>query len=57
MSILSAISHYAAELREARARYQTERQISALPFEVQKDIGWRIDHPSQRTANPAWLKH
>jgi len=40
MSILSVISHLASEYSAARARYQTERQVSALPYEIQKDIGW-----------------
>ena len=30
----------AAEFSAARARYQTERTIRSLPFELQKDIGW-----------------
>ena len=40
MSILSTISRLAHEYSEARARYITERSISALPIELQKDIGW-----------------
>ena len=40
MSILSNLSRIAAEYSEARARYLTERSISALPVELQKDIGW-----------------
>jgi len=40
MSILSAISYIAGEYSRARTRYQTERLLRALPFEVQKDIGW-----------------
>ncbi|TIX40018.1 MAG: hypothetical protein E5V40_14740, partial [Mesorhizobium sp.] len=28
------------EFTAARARYQTERAIHALPIELQKDIGW-----------------
>jgi hypothetical protein len=40
MSILSTISHFAAEYSAARNRYLTERQVRSLPLEVQKDIGW-----------------
>lgn len=40
MSILSSIGRIATEYSAARARYQTERAIRALPPEVQKDIGW-----------------
>lgn len=43
MSVLSAISHFARDFRAARARYLTERQISSLPYEVRKDIGWPVD--------------
>lgn len=40
MSILSTIGRIATEFNAARTRYQTERQIRSLPFELQKDIGW-----------------
>lgn len=40
MSIISTIGHLAAEYTAARARYLTERQVRALPTEIQKDIGW-----------------
>ena len=40
MSIISAIGHLAAEYTAARSRYLTERQVRALPQEIQKDIGW-----------------
>lgn len=40
MSILSSIGRIAIEYNAARARYQTERAIRALPIEMQKDIGW-----------------
>ena len=40
MSLFSAIGHLAHEYKAARARYATERQLGALPFEIQKDIGW-----------------
>jgi len=48
MSILSAISHLAEEYSRARTRYQTERLLRALPFEVQKDIGWPQIEDSRR---------
>lgn len=53
MSILNAFDHYLFGLRRMREIARTERMISALPPEVQKDIGWpdvyeesrwRIDH-------------
>lgn len=40
MTIFSAISHLAEQYNRARTRYQTERLLRSLPFEVQKDIGW-----------------
>jgi hypothetical protein len=40
MSVFSQIARLAAEYSEARARYLTERQVRALPTEIQKDIGW-----------------
>ncbi|MEO5759716.1 MAG: hypothetical protein ABIQ51_23005 [Mesorhizobium sp.] len=40
MSIISSIGRIATEFSAARARYQTERAIRALPVELQKDIGW-----------------
>jgi len=40
MSVMSAIGRIAAEYNAARTRYLTERQVRALPFEIQKDIGW-----------------
>ena len=58
MSILSTISRLAHEYSEARARYITERSISALPIELQKDIGWPNAREVRHTntfANGAWL--
>jgi hypothetical protein len=49
MSIFSAISRLAAEYSEARARYLTERQVRALPAEIQKDIGWPDVYERRRT--------
>ena len=40
MSIATYIVHFAAEFAAARNRYLTERQVRALPLEIQKDIGW-----------------
>jgi hypothetical protein len=40
MFILTSIGRIATEFNAARARYQTERAIRALPRELQKDIGW-----------------
>ncbi|KQZ82051.1 hypothetical protein ASD64_09310 [Mesorhizobium sp. Root157] len=54
MSILSSIGRIATEYNAARARYQTERAIRSLPFELQKDIGWpeaNGSEPSSRGAS------
>jgi hypothetical protein len=40
MSLVSAFGHLANRFQRARQYYVTERQIRALPFEIQKDIGW-----------------
>ena len=47
MSILSTIGRLATEFSAARARYQTERSIRSLPFELQKDIGWPETYDSR----------
>lgn len=48
MSVLSTLSRIAHEYHDARARYLTERQISALPLELQKDIGWPDAYESRK---------
>lgn len=40
MSILERIGSLATYYSKVRARYLTERTVRALPFEIQKDIGW-----------------
>ena len=40
MSILNAFDHYLVGFRARRDQARTERMISNLPPEVQKDIGW-----------------
>ena len=40
MFVLSSLSRLVAEIRKFRARSRAERAIGALPFELQKDIGW-----------------
>jgi hypothetical protein len=49
MSVFSSIGRYAADYRARRRRLQTYLQISALPREIQKDIGW----PDAFTGSPA----
>ena len=51
MSLFAAIGHLAHKLRDVRANYVTEREISSLPFEIQKDIGWAnaCDGPRPRS--------
>jgi len=40
MSILNAFDHYLVGFRARRDLARTERMISNLPPDVQKDIGW-----------------
>ena len=40
MSILNAFDHYLVGFRARRDLARTERMISSLPPDVQKDIGW-----------------
>jgi hypothetical protein len=47
MSILNAFDRYVTEFRSRREAARTERVISSLPLEVQKDIGW--PHPHEDT--------
>lgn len=51
MTIFSAISHLAEEYSRARTRYQTERLLRSLPFEVQKDIGWPQTDDTRRVVH------
>jgi hypothetical protein len=44
MSILNAFDHYVAGFRARRDAARTERMISSLPPDVQKDIGWPQAH-------------
>lgn len=53
MSVISAFRLFVREYSDARSRYLTARQIGALPFEVQKDIGW----PPVETKNSAGAGH
>lgn len=53
MSILTTISRAAADYRARRRRLQTYLELSSLPLEIQKDIGWtgasyRSDAPARR---------
>ena len=54
MSFLSMISRLAAERRTRRRRLRTYMQISNLPWEIQKDIGWpdAIERPSLLLGQP-----
>jgi hypothetical protein len=40
MSILSRISRLASDYRARRRRLATYLEISSLPHDIQKDIGW-----------------
>lgn len=52
MFILTAISDFARRTRAARHNYLTQRQIQALPLDVQKDIGWPVDQYTRRAEHP-----
>ena len=43
----STLGRLATEYRTARAYYQTERTIHALPISVQKDLGWPAPEPGR----------
>jgi hypothetical protein len=51
MSLFSAIGLLAREYKDARSRYLTSRQLGALPFEVQEDIGWPPVEAGNRNSN------
>lgn len=36
----SSLGSYANKLVRAWRRWQTERQIESMPFDIRKDIGW-----------------
>ena len=40
MSILNRLSRYATDYRARRRRVRTYIEITSLPREIQKDIGW-----------------
>ena len=40
MSILNTISRLASDYRARRRRLATYLEISSLPHDIQKDIGW-----------------
>ncbi len=40
MSILDSIVRYAVDYRARRRRMTSYLEITALPIEIQKDIGW-----------------
>jgi hypothetical protein len=53
MSVLAMIGRIATEFTAARTRYQTERQLRALPPEIQKDIGWPEPADSRKNSHGA----
>lgn len=40
MSILNRLSRYATDYRARRLRARTYIEVTSLPREIQKDIGW-----------------
>ncbi|GAA3112437.1 hypothetical protein GCM10010520_65850 [Rhizobium viscosum] len=48
----SSIGSYADKLVRAWRRWQTERQIESMPFDIRKDIGWpSADETGKRRAH------
>ncbi|TAV11619.1 hypothetical protein ELI37_14575 [Rhizobium leguminosarum] len=44
------LAHYARKLTLAWTRWQTAREIEAMPFDIRKDIGWpSTDDTKHRT--------
>lgn len=44
------LAHYARKLVLAWTRWQTAREIEAMPFDIRKDIGWpSTDDSKHRT--------
>ena len=59
MSVFSALSNLAAELRLAREEARTRRIVNSLPMEIQKDIGWPQTYTHETVApsrRKAWSK-
>ena len=50
MTILDTLSHIAADYRARRRQFHTYMQVSALPREIQKDIGWPDTLTEERRA-------
>lgn len=48
MSILSSLIRYAEHYRRQRSRARTIRQITSLPLEIRKDIGWDMAERDER---------
>jgi hypothetical protein len=45
MSIIGAFHQYLSENRQRRQRVRTQEIVNALPYEIQKDIGWPGFYP------------
>lgn len=48
MSIFDSIARYAVDYRARRRRMASYLEISALPIEIQKDIGWTESETTPR---------
>jgi hypothetical protein len=51
MSIFDEIGRFGAALRKARRNSQAIREMTALPPELQKDIGWPATQGSRSGAH------
>lgn len=54
MSILSTLSRYVADHRARRRRFRTYMEISNLPNEIRKDIGWPDAFAAPQTRFRRW---
>ena len=44
MSILARFSQIRAGIRRARQSFDAFEQMNALPYDLQRDIGWTVDN-------------
>lgn len=50
MSIIDEISRFGASMAKAHRASKAARQMSELPIELQKDIGWPVVSEERRKA-------
>ena len=62
MLTLSLVTRLLLAWQEHAARVRSERQLGALPLEIQKDIGWpphayEIGRPKRTLVRPSVTRH